>query len=92
MRSVGWHDNHLASLTRCHVPPVMISPRPSREGLGSFCLPLFFGNIKAATDLYQNGFLLLSFLALCCLGITYSQYEGEPRNNAPPILIVAYGT
>ncbi len=43
-------------------------------GLGGFLLPLIFVNIKAITGLYQNGFLLLSFLSLCCMSITSRQY------------------
>lgn len=44
-------------------------------GLGGFILPLIFGNIRASTDSYQGGFILLGALALCCLAITYFQYR-----------------
>lgn len=52
-------------------------------GLGGFGLPLVFGNIKATTGFYQNGFLFVSALALCCLVITLRRYL---RETAPAVV------
>ncbi len=48
-------------------------------GLGGFFLPIVFVNIRSITGSYQNGFLLLSFLAFCCIGITSMQYVRTGR-------------